>query len=615
MNRKWTVCCAAMVMLAGVFAWAAARAVSAPAPSRLAPFMPGGAALFIEAKDFAGLLGEWNSSPIKQQWLKSDDYEVFSRSRVLLRLAEARQQFAAAGGVPPDIKLLSQGAGKESALGFYDIGKLEFLYITRLPSASAMQSALWESRTKFESRTAGGAPFFVHTDAESGRVVAFAVAGDYLVLATREDLLASSLELIAGGNGPKITGEDWYTQAVSSAGEAGDLRMVLNMEKIVAAPQFRSYWIQSNVKEMGQYSATVSDLYRSGSVYREERVLLRKPAGSDSAKTEPAQRVTTPEGMQAVSDLLRLVPDDAGVYRAAANPGSDESLALLQSKILAPQTSAGPAGNFAPGVNLTGGEVGNSSDLETHIDQPPVVPVVAEDGAAALRKAIEAASVQGMLVVESTHADADTSFISIRTGVALVAASDWDTSSIYAGLASAVSRANTTQQLGATWRSVGKAPNNYIELDGLLPLHVAIRGKILIASNSADIVTAILPRLSSRASSPPVTFAAGFRHAAEQQNFIHLSSDLDRTPPAISDPDDGLSQSPDAGATAMANSYLSRVNQQTPFWTPDVTNGAPQFFSGNLVSLSRVFSALDSETIVIRDSARKTFQTVTYRWK
>jgi len=615
MNRQWIVSCAAVVMVSGGLAWAAAKALSAPAPSRLAPFMPGGAALFVEAKDFASLLGEWNSSPIKQHWLKTDDYEVFSRSSLLLRLAEAQKQFAAAGGVPPDMQFLSQAAGRESALGFYDIGKLEFLYITRLPSASAMRSALWEARTKFESRSSGGTPFFVQTDAQSGRVVAFAIAGDYLLLATREDLLASSLELIAGGTGPKITDEDWYAQAVNSAGEAGDLRMVLNMEKITATHQFRSHWIQDNVEPMAEYSAAVSDLYRSGNVYREERVLLRKPANADSAKPDPAKRAASPDGAQAVAELIQLVPDDAGVYRATADPGTDESLALLQSKLLAPQTSAGPTGNLAPGVNLTGGEVGSSTDLETQIDQPPVVRVALEDGSVALRKLLEAANVRGSLVVESTHADADTSFVSIHTGIALAAARDWDASSVFAALASAISQTNTTQQLGVSWRNVGKAPTNYMELDGLLPLRLAVRGKILIASDNPETINSILSRLKERANAVPATFAAGFRHAAEQQNFIRLTSDLDRASPIDSYPGNTLVHSPDAGSTYAPNLDLTRGSQQMPLWTPEPTNSEPQFFSGNLASLSRVFFALDSETIVIRDSGEKTFQTVTYRWK
>jgi hypothetical protein len=634
MKRKWLACCISAVLLAAVFAWAAATKPfgrPSPNPSALDRFLPRGAALVLEAKDFSSLLDEWNSSPVKQQWLKSDDFEVFSRSRVLLRLAEAQQQFAAAGGVPPDMRFLSQAAGKESTLGFYDIGKLEFLYITRLPSVAAMQSALWQARTKFESRNAAGTPFFVHADAQSGRVVAFALAGDYLLLATREDLLASALELVAGNKGPNVTEEDWYAQAVSSAADPGDLRMVLNMEKIVAAPHFRSYWIQSNVKEMQHYSAAISDLHRAGSVYREERVLLRKPvvASADPVKPDSAQRASTPEGAQAVADLLRLVPDDAGVYRAAANPAAglaeNDPLALLQAKILSPHTSSGRASDLAPAVSLTGGQVGSSADFETHIDQPPAVRAATEEDSAALRKAFEAANIQATLVVESTHVDAETSFVEIRTAVAFAAASDWNADSIRAALAGAVAQPNTTQQLGASWKNAGKAPNDYMELDGLLPLRIAIRGKILIASNSAETIAAILPRLKPRATAPPVTFAAGFRHSAEQQNFIHLTSDLDRTSPADSEVDDAITPSSKEVA-AVQSSYvpgdasspsfnLVRANQQISPWPPDLTSREPQFFSGNLASLSRVLSVLDSESVVVRDSPAKTFQTVTYRWK
>jgi hypothetical protein len=618
-SRGWIPAFLCLIAFAAALAWAAARPLNSPTQSHLAPLMPSGAALFIEAKDFASLLDEWNSSPEKKQWLKSDDFEVFSRSRVLLRLAEAQGQFAAAAGVPPDMPFLSRAAGKESALGFYDIGKLEFLYITRLPSSSAMQSTLWQARAKFDSRTAAGTPFFVHTDSQSGRVVAFAVAGDYLLVATREDLLAGSLELIAGGNGPKISDEDWYTQSVGAAGEPGDLRMVLNMEKIVAAPHFRSYWVQGNVAEMRQYRAAVSDLYRSGSTYREERVLFRKPASPepanpDAVKPESAQPIqpvqraaATPEGTQAVADLLRLVPDDAGVYRVVANPTADVALALLQTRILAPQISSAPAGNLAPSVNLTGGEVGSSTDLETLIDQPPAVRAVAEDGTTALKKALDAANIQGILVLSSTHTNPQTPFVEIRTGIALAAASDWDAPSVYAAIANVIAQPNTTQQLGATWKPAGAAPNTFMELDGLLPLRVSIRGKILIASNSAETIAALLPRLSTRATLPPASFAAGFRDSAERQNFIRLTSALDRTAPPDSDPYNAVAQQPSPG--------IVPANQQMQIWTPAQPTGAPEFFSGNLASLSRVFSTLDSETVVIRDSDGKTFQTVTYNWK
>ena len=52
----------------------------------------------------------------------------------------------------------------------------------------------------------------------------------------------------------------------------------LNLEKIVPSPYFRTYWVQQNITDLAQYSAAVSDLFRSNQQYREERVLI--PQGS-----------------------------------------------------------------------------------------------------------------------------------------------------------------------------------------------------------------------------------------------------------------------------------------------------------------------------------------------
>jgi hypothetical protein len=155
---------------------------------------------------------------------------------------------------------------------------------------------------------------FARSDPESGREVAFGVNGDYLILATREDLLAGALQLMAGSKDRTIEAEQWWSQAVAAAGSVGDLRMVLNLEKIVPSPYFRSYWIQRNITDMGQYSAAVSDVFRSGKEYREERVLLKKSAAAISA--------TTGDGSTAVADLLRLLPADTGTYEVRAAPSA-----------------------------------------------------------------------------------------------------------------------------------------------------------------------------------------------------------------------------------------------------------------------------------------------------
>src|SRR5713101_7924538 len=193
-----------LVSIASIGAsWAAFQALAPEAPP-LSRYVPAGSLLYLQAKDFSALLGDWNASPQKASWVKSKNYEVYSRSRLFLRLQGASQQFAAAAGLPPDMNFLTQVAGTQSALALYDIGKLEFLYITRLPTANSMQSALWQTRAKFQTRSAGGVTFYLRRDPESGREVAFAVNGDFLLLATREDLLAGALQLMTGAKNRTI---------------------------------------------------------------------------------------------------------------------------------------------------------------------------------------------------------------------------------------------------------------------------------------------------------------------------------------------------------------------------------------------------------------------------
>ena len=122
------------------------------------------------------MLHDWNASPEKRAWLDSANYEVFSRSRLFGRLHQAWQEFTAAAGFAPGMTMVESVAGGHSAVALYDIGKLEFLYISTEPAAHAMESILWQSRAKYESREAAGSPFYVRIDPASGRVTLDGVA-------------------------------------------------------------------------------------------------------------------------------------------------------------------------------------------------------------------------------------------------------------------------------------------------------------------------------------------------------------------------------------------------------------------------------------------------------
>ncbi|HYM75341.1 MAG TPA: hypothetical protein VE377_05120 [Candidatus Dormibacteraeota bacterium] len=564
MKRIFIIICIALACAA--IGWAAYRAASPP-DTPLSKFVPAGPLLYLEAQDFSSLLGDWNSSPQKKRWIQSDSYEVFSRSRLFLRLKGAGDQFAAAAGLPPDLDFVSQVAGERSALALYDIGKLQFLYITYLPTAKSMQTALYQGRTKFEPRNAGGVDFYLRRDPESKREVAFAIAGDYLLLATREDLMAGALQLMSGKQDRTMESETWWRQSTSEAGHAGDLRMVLDLQTLVPNGYFRTYWVQQNITELSQYSAAVSDLFRSDKRYREERVLIRK-----KEQEQPA----SPEGLAAAADLSRLVPDDAGVYVATANPPSSSCLALVETKLLAPHLGAPPASQFAPQVQLTSGEQGASSDLETRIDLPPAESPAPGDSASALKALIEKTPALASLQLQSTQRDAGGVFIRIRSAVVLASASDWNEVGVQSAIADLVRPGLTASQLGVAWT----AKSGYQQLDGLWPLTVSVHGKYLVVSDDPVLMESVLANFTRKSERKPLALYAGFDHKHERDDFLRFSNLVDRT---------------NLGLQVGGNRE-------------------PQFFSGNMVGLSTTLAAVSAESIEIHPDSGKMRQTVTYEW-
>jgi hypothetical protein len=559
---------AATVLLIGAVSmglgWAAYQTAATPEVP-LSRDVPSGALLYLQAKDFSALLADWNRSPQKRAWLGSSNYEVFSRSRLLLRLSDAGKQFVTAAGLPPDMNFMSQVAGSESALALYDIGKLQFIYITRLPSASAMQNQLWQTRAKFETRTAAGTTFYLRRDPESQREVEFAVHENYLLLATREDLMASALQLMAGGKDRTIDADPWFSQSVAAAGPVGDLRMVLNLEKIVPSPYFRSYWVQQNVTDMKSYVAAVSDLFRSGNEYREERVLLKKTGDAASTKEQGEE----------VSDLVRLVPAGVGIYEAQLCPSIDPCLDALETKILAPHSGPIPPQQLAPEAQLTSGETGSRSDLETRIDQAPAQHRSDDYGTVALKNMLQKGQVNAVLHLQSTELDTAGVFVKIHSAVALSGSADWDEAAARSALATFIRPSLTASQLGLAW----KQASGYYELDGLHPLLAAVRGKYLIVSDDPALISGVLANLNRKSDVKPATFVAEFDHRRERNNFTRLVTLIDR-----------------------------------PDMNPSVGDRQPQFLSENIASLSATLAAVSSEKFVVRDAGDKVLQTVTYQW-
>jgi hypothetical protein len=543
-----------------------------PAGPKLATLMPGGALLYLEARDFGRLLRDWDASKVKADWLESENYEVFSRSNLFTKLAEVYGQYGEAAGFVPGLKNILEIAGTDSALALYEIRDAEFLYISRIGDADLMKSELWALRDKFEQRQAGGVSFYLRHDPASKRTVAFAFAKGYLVLATRDDLVAQSLELMAGGGNPNVASDRWYRDAVAAAPNSGELRLVMNLEALVKIVAFRSYWVQRNASVVRRYWAGVADVRRSTDNITETRVLLRVPEMAEPERA--AVNSATP------SDLLALVPPEAGLYKASAIGESSEAAALMVQKLIGPQTQRTRDWREAPMAISPDVHAGGEGDLETRIDEQPLPPDAGVSASETVARAmVDKGGARSVLLVQASSPAAGT-FVQIGSVIVLAGTRDWDADSVRAALSAAAGKLLTTSQLGAGWAN-GTAGRHPVErLEGLATLMFTLRGRLLFLGSDSRLLGAVLDRVGSKPPAGALTYAGGFRHLRERPNFERVMTALDFVRP------EGVGFG---------------------------LGGGPAFFSGNMASLSRVLSQVAEVRVTEEERGAGTVQTVVYR--
>jgi hypothetical protein len=351
--------------------------------------------------------------------------------------------------------------------------------------------------------------------------------------------------------------------------------MVLNLEKIVPSPYFRSYWIQRNVTEMKQYASAVSDLYRTGQSYREERVLTRRAGLAAASQGD-------------VTALAAMAPADAAFYQAQAAPDPEKLLQslrgnLLEARLEHSQVPASIAPSAAAAENA-----GSASQLDVSIDLAPVA-VKQADAFQPLRALLAAAQPEASLEVYSTRASREGIFVSLQTAMAISAPQNWDEDAVRKALTAALLPGLTTGKLGVNWEKRLSKAGEYLALDGAVPLYLSVSGKLLLLANDSLLLEQLLARRQNAASiqqKDNLTYTAFFHHAQEQSNFRRLMAQLDL-----------------AGHRGGADGQVEASEGQSP-----------AFFSGNVASFSRVFSKVESERVEEKDFGAKVTQTVTYQW-
>lgn len=565
MRRRFAIGCGASVLTATLAWWALAQ----PAPPAIVSLFPAGALLYVEARDLGGLLADWNRSVEKREWLDSANFRDFERSRLMIRLAEARSEFAAAAGFAPDMALLESAAGGESALAVYDIGNLHLLYITRLSSARAAETALGRARATFQPRKAGGADFHVKTDPASQRVVAFAITRDLLIAGTREDLVANTLAILAGESKPALAGEPWAAEAMKAAPSgARDLRLVAHLERLVKTPHFRSYWAPGNITALSAYRSSISSLTREGDRWTEHRVLLRAQPSAEVPDAAP------------LVHLLPLADPSAGYQDLRVNPSAEEALGWTAARFFLPEGSTREPAREAPPAPDIDSTAGSELDLETRIDEPPAA--LHSDAAALAPLASLFAGNPPVAILRQMTARGDGRlFPEIDSTVAIWAASPWDGNSVRSSFAAVAQTLWSAAGQGTAWQPATVSPQ-VLSLSGPGRLHLFVDGRLLIVSHRAEDITPMLARRGAAAAAPYTAFSR-YNHRGQLATLDRMARMIDHPmePPPSEDP-----------------------GQLTP----------PAFLSGNVGSLARILRRLDSVEMRTAPSREAVSQTVEYRW-
>ncbi len=543
----------------------------------LATLMPSGALLYVHAADFNRLLSDWDASKVKQDWLASDNYAVFRQSNLFGKLGGVYNEYSDAMAFAPGWKGIGEIAGSESALALYDIRCVQFVYISRIEESQLDKTRLWAVRSKFEQREAAGIPFWLRTDPASGRTVGFTFVKGWLFVATRDDLIARALQLLAGGKEPGLASERWYREATANRPATGDLRMVMNLEALVKSDYFRSYWVQRNVPVVSQYWTGIADLSRSDTDISESRVFLRSADNAGNA--------AAPAGRDAAARLVLLAPDEAGLYRVWASPEAAAMSGMIVDKLIAPPVPASDNSRYAPpSADLTQA-AGTEADLETRIDEPPLPSeATLSESATPLHDAIAKAGVNAVIEVQSTQR-AGRTFVRMPCAIVLSASSAWDESAIESALTRAVEPLWTTTGLGAGWQAATAGNAQVRSLDGLGKLYLAVQADTLYLANDGALLGSILERAAgSPASHGTATYAAAFRPARERDSYYHLMTALDFASPG----------------------------NETGYGIAASSTRTPAFFSQNIASLARALSRVGEIRVTEEDDGARVLQRVDY---
>lgn len=270
---------------------------------------PRDALVYVQIADLPALTKLWNESELKKNYVQSENFKDFAERHLGRKLASRWQEFNDAAGFSIDLETVGSLAGNQAAIAFYDVGKLEFVFIAPVSDEIFAATKFAQKREKFTAQTLGDGTIIyrVSVEADRGRQkqeLIFTQVKGRLVIATSEKLIVQTLGNINGSRTKnRLTAEPSF-KVLSGKIETHSATVWLDQKALNDDYYFKHYWLMSDVEDLKNIRAGIFDFEIQADKFIERRkFLLDKPAEN------------TPKINSAAEEMSAFLSADAPFYR------------------------------------------------------------------------------------------------------------------------------------------------------------------------------------------------------------------------------------------------------------------------------------------------------------
>src|ERR1041384_6633437 len=274
---RWTT--ASLVLICVALIVYARSTRSSKNPYSLAEDLPRGALVYAQFQNLPELIKQWDQSQLKDRYLNSTNYQQLLHRHLALKLISRWEEFNNAVGFPIDLSAIGSSTDGAAAVGIYDIGQLDLLFVAPISDEKVALTQFFKSKDHFqEVETPDGISYYSQTvEADRGRqkqVLAFATLNGRFVLGRNENVFLRALANIKSRATKDSIADDPAFKTLSQKVTPHFATVWVDQSRLNSDYYFKHYWLMQNVDELKNIRAGIFDLEQQQSRWIERREFL-----------------------------------------------------------------------------------------------------------------------------------------------------------------------------------------------------------------------------------------------------------------------------------------------------------------------------------------------------